>query len=329
MTIQPEAYVQSDTPDAAIMHESTPYDGAKAELSAGLLGPSASISPKYLYDTMGSKLFEALCLLPEYYPTRTEEAVITANAASIASAVGPGRTLIDLGAGNCAKAARLFPLLAPRHYVPIDISKTFLEQAAAQLQRRYPQMRITPLAQDFSHELSLPVSVGAERRVFFYPGSSIGNFSPDEASAFLRRLRQACQADGAVLLGIDLIKNPTLLRAAYDDAIGLTSAFNLNLLRNVNRLLGSDFNVDDWVHEARFNSHEQCMQMYLKARHAVTVRWPGGQRLFAAHETIHTENSYKYTVPSFIQLLAGAGFANAQTWTDEQNWFAIVYAHAA
>ena len=330
MPIQPEAYTYSNTdqtsPEPAAGNA---QNRSAAELAAGLLDDKAHVSPKYLYDTLGSKLFEALCLLPEYYPTRTEDAIVAANMASIVRAIGPEATLIDLGAGNCAKAERLFPTLRPRQYVPIDISREFLEQAAAQLQPRYPQMRITPLGLDFSHELDLPGSVPAERRVFFYPGSSIGNFSPDQASAFLHRLRDACGADGAVVLGVDLIKDAAVLQAAYDDALGLTSAFNLNLLRNVNRLLGSDFNVADWMHEARFNERAQCMEMHLKARRSVIVRWPGAQRLFERHECIHTENSYKYTVPSITRLLSQAGFAHAQTWLDEQNWFAVVHARAA
>jgi len=330
MPIQPDVYTYNNSDDTSSEPAaSIAQSGAAAELAAGLLDDKAHVSPKYLYDTLGSKLFEALCLLPEYYPTRTEDAIVAANMASITQAMGRDATLIDLGAGNCAKAARLFPMLQPRQYVPIDISHDFLEQAAAPLQSRYPKMRITPLGLDFSHELDLPASIPAERRVFFYPGSSIGNFSPDQAGAFLRRLRNACGADGAIVLGVDLIKDAAVLQAAYDDALGLTGAFNLNLLRNVNRLLGSDFNVADWMHEARFNERAQCMEMHLKARRSVIVRWRGAQRLFDRHECIHTENSYKYTVPSIVHLLSLAGFTQAQTWLDEQNWFAVVHARAS
>lgn len=334
MSTQSESIAQEQIAQEPITHiESgrivSMHIDAAAELADGLLADNAAVPPKYLYDTLGSKLFEALCLLPEYYPTRTEEAIIGTHLSSIRDAVGHGATLIDLGAGNCAKAARLFPALAPRHYVPIDISKEFLVHAATQLQRRYPQMRITALAQDFSHELALPASIPAERRVFFYPGSSIGNFSRPEASAFLQRLRAACANDGSVLIGIDLIKDSAMLHAAYDDALGLTAAFNLNLLRNVNRLLGSDFDVADWMHTAYFNPREQRVEMHVQARRPVVVRWPGGQRAFDQGSRIHTENSYKYTLPSFTHMLADAGFTHASTWTDEQDWFAVVHARAA
>lgn len=307
----------------------TAHTAAAAELAHGLLADAAFVSPKYLYDTLGSKLFEALCLLPEYYPTRTEDAIIGTHMGDIREAIGTGATLIDLGAGNCAKAARLFPALAPRHYVPIDISKEFLVHAAAQLQRRYPQMHITALGLDFSQELVLPSSIPAERRVFFYPGSSIGNFSRAQASMFLRRIRAACDDDGSVLIGIDLIKDAAMLQAAYDDALGLTAAFNLNLLRNVNRLLGSDFDVADWMHTAYFNQREQRVEMHLQARRPAVVRWPGGRRAFDEGSRIHTENSHKYTLPSFTRMLAEAGFEHASAWTDENDWFAVVHARAA
>lgn len=334
MSTQSESIAQEQITQEAITHIKsgrivTTHTAAAAELADGLLADTAAISPKYLYDTLGSKLFEALCLLPEYYPTRTEDAIIGTHLSSIRDAIGPGSTLIDLGAGNCAKAARLFPALAPHHYVPIDISKEFLVQAAAQLQRRYPQTHITALGLDFSHELALPASIPTERRVFFYPGSSIGNFSRPDASAFLRRLRAACSDDGSVLIGIDLIKDSAMLHAAYDDALGLTAAFNLNLLRNVNRLLGSDFDVADWMHTAHFNQQEQRVEMHLQARRPVDVRWPGGRRAFGQGSRIHTENSYKYTLPSFTQMLADAGFTHASTWTDEHSWFAVVHARAA
>lgn len=329
MSTQPELIAQKEITHIESGHIVATNTAAKTELAGGLMAGSPFISPKYLYDTLGSKLFEALCLLPEYYPTRTEEAIIGTHLASIRESIGTGATLIDLGAGNCVKAARLFPALAPRHYVPIDISKEFLVQAAAQIQRRNPQMHITPLGQDFSQELTLPASIPIEKRVFFYPGSSIGNFSRSEAAAFLRRLRAACADDGSVLIGIDLIKDIAMLEAAYDDALGLTAAFNLNLLRNVNHLLGSDFNLADWTHTAHYNQDEQRVEMHLRARRSVLVRWPGGQREFDQGSCIHTENSYKYRLPSFTRMLADSGFAHANTWTDEQEWFAVVHAHAA
>ena len=293
------------------------------ELMAGLTAPRATTSPKYLYDALGSKLFEAICELPEYYPTRTEAAIFERHGAEIASSVGAGATLIDLGAGNCAKAARLFPSLAPSQYVPIDISADFLKAAVAQLERQFPDIRMLALGMDFSSTLDLPPAVSDARRLFFYPGSSIGNFHPGEALAFLRRLRQA---DGDLLIGVDLVKDRAVLDAAYDDALGVTASFNLNLLHHLNRLLGADFNLREWKHRGFFNPELSRIEMHLEARRDLTVRWNGGVRRFGEGERIHTENSYKYTPDSFAGLLQEAGFHLAQRWTDERGWFMVCHA---
>ena len=298
----------------------------QAELAAGLLAREASVAPKFLYDALGSRLFEALCDLPEYYPTRTEQAIVAAHGEAIARAIGPGATLIDLGAGNCAKAATLFPLLHPAQYVAVDIAYDFVRGAVGALQQRFPHIEMTALGRDFSSRLGLPPEVRADKRLFFYPGSSIGNFSPEEARVFLQRLGAECDPDGGLLIGIDLVKDSAVLDAAYDDALGVTAAFNLNLLRHVNRLLGADFDVRQWRHRARFNAPERRIEMHLEARAALTVRWPGAERAFAAGEAIHTENSYKYTVPQALGLLEQSGFGAARVWTDPQQWFALVYA---
>ncbi len=303
-------------------------DGLRAELSAGLLAPQAFTSPKYLYDALGSKLFEAICELPEYYPTRTEADIFNSYLSEIAQAVGVDATLIDLGAGNCAKAARLFSTLQPAQYVPIDVSVDFLRDAVAQLQQRFPHIKMTGLGLDFSNALDLPDAVRREKRLFFYPGSSIGNFTPDETGTFLRRLRAACAADGGLLIGVDLIKDKSILDAAYDDALGVTAAFNLNLLLHLNQLLGADFDVRDWRHLGFFNMERNRIEMYLEARADVIVTWPGTSRRFAAGERIHTENSYKYTVETFLSLLAQAGFGDARCWTDARGWFAVIHARA-
>jgi dimethylhistidine N-methyltransferase len=299
-----------------------------AEIGAGLSRPHASVSPKFLYDALGSRLFEAICELPEYYPTRTEAAIFAAHGHDMARAIGHDTTLIDLGAGNCAKAARLFPLLHPAQYVAIDISADFLRESLSRLQQRFPRIEMTALGLDFSSSLELPASVRAEKRLFFYPGSSIGNFTPDEATAFLRRARAQCDLDGAVLIGIDLVKDRAVLDAAYDDAIGVTAAFNLNLLRHLNHLAGADFDVRQWRHHGRFNAAESRIEMHLEARHALTVRWQGGQRDFDAGERIHTENSYKYRQSAAVGLLEQAGFQAVKVWLDPQSWFAVIYARA-
>jgi dimethylhistidine N-methyltransferase len=303
-------------------------DAIRAELSAGLLAPRAVTSPKHLYDALGSKLFEAICELPEYYPTRTEASIFAAHAADIAKAAGHGATLIDLGAGNCAKAARLFGALEPAHYVPVDISVDFLRDAVECLAQRHPGISMTAVGMDFSSTLELPQEIPADKRLFFYPGSSIGNFTPDEALALLRRMRQAGGVDSGLLIGIDLVKDKAVLDAAYDDAIGLTAAFNLNLLRHLNVLLGADFDPRDWQHRGFFNAEQSRIEMHLEARRAVDVRWPQGRRHFAEGERIHTENSYKYTRRGFMQLLEQAGYGEFRAWTDPHGWFLVCHAKA-
>ena len=307
---------------------SRPNAQALAEVAAGLDADHASISPKYLYDELGSHLFEAICELDEYYPTRTEAAIFRRYAADIALRIGPGSTMIDLGAGNCAKAASLFPLLHPAQYVPVDIAAGFLEDAVETLRQRFSHIEMTALPLDFSVSLELPATVSRSKRLFFYPGSSIGNFTPAQAQAFLERVRSQCGRDGAILIGMDLVKDAGVLNAAYDDAVGVTSAFNLNVLRHLNRLVGTDFEVRQWQHVALYNPAESRIEMHLEAREDTTVSWPGGSRSFMHGERIHTENSYKYRKEAAIALLADAGFRTTDVWTDDDEWFAVLYARA-
>jgi dimethylhistidine N-methyltransferase len=299
-----------------------------AELDAGLRAGTACISPKFLYDALGSRLFEAICELPEYYPTRTEASIFARHGAEMARAIGPGATLIDLGAGNCAKAAGLFPLLHPAQYVAIDISADFLRESIERLQQRFPHIEMTGLGLDFSSELNLPGVVRQDRRLFFYPGSSIGNFTPDQARTFLRRIRAQCDDGGGLLIGIDLVKDSATLDCAYDDALGVTAAFNLNLLRHVNHLAGADFDVRQWRHCGRYNALESRIEMHLEAREALAVRWHGGARSFARGERIHTENSYKYRPAAAVGLLEQSGFQATKVWTDPAGWFAVIHARA-
>ena len=292
------------------------------ELAAGLAAAAASVAPKFFYDSLGSRLFDAITELPEYSATRTEAAILARHASDIAAAAGSHRTLIDLGAGNCEKAGRLFAALMPHRYVAIDISVEYLRNALRCLQREHPQMDMLGLGMDFSQALVLPPEVGDSPRTLFYPGSSIGNFSPDEAVAFLRRAR-ASSPGGNLLIGVDLVKDRAQLEAAYDDALGVTAAFNLNLLLHVNRALGSDFSVRDWRHLALFNEADSRIEMHLQARRELTVHWPGAERRFAAGERIHTENSYKYTTERFDALLHSAGFLQTTCWRDEPGAFAV------
>ena len=298
---------------------------------AALLRQSASAAPKYFYDSLGSHLFEAITELPEYYPTRTEASIFATHGAAIASAVGGGRgsglTLVDLGAGSCVKAARLFPLLEPKRYVALDISVEFLRDALKRVQREQPALSVIGVGLDFSSTLDLPDDLIDGRPVFFYPGSSIGNFTPDEALAFLRRVRERASG-GGLLIGVDLVKPHDVLQRAYDDALGVTAAFNLNLLRQLNRLIGSDFEPRQWQHVGLYNGALSRVEMHLEARHALHVRWPGQQRAFRAGERLHTESSYKYTIAGFAALLQQAGFARASHWTDARDWFGVFWAPA-
>lgn len=298
------------------------------ELIAGLLAERAHTSPKYFYDALGSVLFEAICELPEYYPTRTEASIFTQHMSEMAQVIGAGSTLIDLGAGNCAKAARMFSQLHPQQYVPVDISADHLHESVQRLQQRFPHIEMTAVGLDFSLPWQLPDDVREDKRLFFYPGSSIGNFDTEQALNFLRQLRAACDTDGGILIGVDLIKDQALLNAAYDDALGVTAAFNLNALRHINRVLGCDFEVSQWQHLAFFNPQQSRIEMHLQAKQDITVRWQYGGRHFLKGEQIHTENSYKYTVPSFLELLEQAGFGQARHWSDPANWFSVIHAHA-
>lgn len=300
----------------------------RAELLAGLNAPQAWISSKYFYDSLGSQLFEAITHLPEYYPTRTEAAIFSHHIGDIAHAVGTGPNLIDLGAGNCEKAASLFAALKPAQYIAVDISADYLESALTRLRHQFPDIGMTGLGMDMSEGLSLPDSIPGARRLFFYPGSSIGNFTPADAAGFLSDLRRQCQQQSGLLIGVDLIKDKAILDAAYDDALGVTAAFNLNALNNVNAVLGSDFDVRDWRHCGFFNQTMSRAEMHVETRLAVDVRWPGGSRRFEAGERIHTENSYKYSLEEFSALLRRTGFRSVTAWTDQRNWFALFYATA-
>ena len=300
----------------------------RAEIERALRLPAASVSPKYFYDRLGSLLFEAITELPEYYPTRTEAQIFRTHGAAMAQRIDAGSTLVDLGAGTCAKAARLFALVEPSRYVAVDISVEFLHDALRLLQREHPQLEMVGVGQDFSARLALPPELMADRPVvFFYPGSSIGNFTPSQAVAFLRGLRAQTQGAG-LLIGIDLVKPRALLEAAYDDALGVTAAFNLNVLRQVNRRIGADFELPDWRHVGLYNDEMSRIEMHLEARRDLSVRWPGGQRDFAAGERLHTEISCKYTTEQFRELLWQAGFERAVHWSDERGWFAVFWAQA-
>lgn len=316
MTLRTPRFLQRHTADVA---------AERAACVAALLREPAEAAPKYFYDLLGSHLFEAITELPEYYPTRTEAAIFEQHGAAMAQRIGAGATLVDLGAGNCAKAARLFPLLEPSRYVAVDISVDFLHDALKRVQHEYPGLDMVGLGMDFSATLDLPAGVIDSRAVFFYPGSSIGNFERDEALAFLKRVR-AHAGGGGLLIGVDLMKPAPILQAAYDDALGVTAAFNLNVLRQLNRLLSADFEPRQWRHVGLVNAALSRVEMHLEAREDLSVRWPNARRDFKAGERIHTENSCKYTVEGFAALLAEAGFRPSEHWLDAQGWFGVFWA---
>jgi dimethylhistidine N-methyltransferase len=300
----------------------------RSAVVAGLMAEFPCVSPKYLYGPLGSRLFDAITELPEYYPTRTERAVLEACRDSLARAAGPGATLIDLGAGNCEKARSLFQSLKPSQYVAVDMSVDFLRNSMTHLQRDFPHLEMLGIGIDFSAGLRLPDGVRRQNRLFFYPGSSIGNFTPEEAQVFLAGIRAQCVGGGGLLIGVDLIKDISILQPAYDDALGVTAAFNLNLLNNLNALIGSNFDVRDWLHHALYNAELWRIEMHLEARRDVTVTWPDGGRRYAQRERIHTENSYKYALEDFKALLRRAGFREVHAWTDANDWFALCHAMA-
>jgi dimethylhistidine N-methyltransferase len=296
-----------------------------SEIEMGLLAQPPFISPKFLYDSLGSHLFTAITLLPEYYPTNTENNIFTQYRDQIASAVGIGGTLIDLGAGNCQKAESFFASLKPERYLAIDFSTDYLQDAVKKLSGKYPQIFMQHIGMDFSKKLVIPHAMTTAKKTFFYPGSSIGNFTSTEAIEILRQIKSQA-SDGGLLFGVDLMKEDSILMAAYDDPLKVTAAFNLNILRSINSHLGSNFKVEQFRHKVKINHIKNRVELYLEALEDLTVSWPGNSKKFKVGDLIHTEHSHKYTFESIKQLLKDAGFQTSQIWTDPRNYFAVIYA---
>lgn len=299
----------------------------KDEISAGLKSSTPFISPKFFYDDIGSRLFEVITLLEEYYPTRVEKSIMKMYEHQIVSTIGACDVFLDLGAGNCEKASELFDSVKPQQYLALDISKDFLESAIADLQQRFPHIKMTAEVCDLSQPLHFPNLVN-KKKTFFYPGSSIGNFQPNQVSSFFKNLATICDGSGGLLIGVDLVKDSQVLQRAYDDSLGVTAAFNLNTLLHINEILGSNFDLADWEHFAIFNESESRIEMHLRALRDVQITWPDDSISFKAGEMIHTENSYKYTKDAFTNLLIEAGFKNVETWTDPKEYFLVCYAKA-
>jgi dimethylhistidine N-methyltransferase len=297
---------------------------------AGLSRSPRAIPPQYLYDARGSALFDAICELPEYYLTRTETEILRRHAADIASRAGPGCALIEFGSGSSVKSRLLLDALTDLAlYSPIDISRQHLDQTAALLRRDYPSLKVEPVCADYMALDALPQIGGRARRLGFFPGSTIGNLEPSDATAFLRRARRLLGDDGALVLGADLKKDPQRLHDAYNDSAGVTAAFTLNLLRRMNRELQATFDLDTFAHEAFYNQREGRIEIYLRSLRPQSVAVAGHVFSFAEGERVHAEYSYKYGSADLEALAGSADMRVAQTWTDPERLFAVTYLVAA
>ena len=295
-----------------------------ADVLEGLAATPKRLPAKYFYDEAGSRLFERITELPEYYPTRTELRILESSAESIAGLADPGAALIEFGSGSTAKARLLLRhMVSVRAYVPVDISAEFVNGEAARLQADFPALRVLPVAADFTGAFELPAAVKAGPRLGFFPGSTIGNLEPHEVTGFLRRAKTALGQDAPFVVGVDLIKDPEVLYRAYNDSQGVTAEFNRNLLVRINRELGADFDVAAFEHHAFYNRELRRIEMHLASLRRQKVRILGKCCDFRAGETIHTENSYKYSVESFAALARGSGWDPVAAWTDAGGKFSI------
>ncbi|HEY7298276.1 MAG TPA: L-histidine N(alpha)-methyltransferase [Xanthobacteraceae bacterium] len=294
------------------------------DVIAGLTAQSKRLAPKYFYDEAGSALFERITELPEYYPTRCELAILDRHAAEMAGLIDGRTALIEFGSGSARKARILLAAsTAIAAYVPVDISSEMLVREAAQLQHDFPRLNVIAVAADFTRPFHLPNAISGLARTGFFPGSTIGNFDPQEAAAFLQHAASMLGPRATLIIGVDLIKDSAILDAAYDDAAGVTAEFNLNLLARINRELGADFDLEAFRHQAFYNAERRRIEMHLISRNRQTVNVCGHAIRFRAGESIHTENSYKYTIQSFHELARRAGWNPVAVWTDPKGWFSV------
>lgn len=309
---------------SAIVFEDTAPDVAdfEADVLRGLAQPPRRIPPKHFYDRRGSELFERICTLPEYYLTRAETEILRTHAGDIAAQAGPGSVLIELGSGASRKVRLLMDRLRPAAYVGVDISRDFLLTATRSLAADYPRLRVHAACADLNGSLaSLTIPPG--RRVAFYPGSSIGNFEPADARRFLVRVRDLVGRGGVLIIGVDLKKDPGILNAAYNDSQGVTAEFNLNLLRRLRRELGARLDPQGFAHHAFYDQRHGRIEMHLVSLVRQEIRVNGACFQLNKGETVHTENSYKYSVPEFLTLTQDAGFTVHNTWTDSRGLFSL------
>lgn len=308
-----------------LVHDDAPEFAAA--VLAGLSQPQKIIPARFFYDRAGSELFEAITELPEYYPTRTEIGILTEHAADIAAAVGPGRAVIEFGSGSSAKTPLLLRAIAPAAYVPVDISAEFLAASANALAADFPGLPVIPVAADFTAPFRMPASIAALPKLGFFPGSTLGNLAPAAAIDLLRSFAATLGPQSWLVIGIDLApgpgKSPEMLEAAYDDAQGVTAAFNLNLLHRINRELGGTIRIDDFAHRAAWNADLGRIEMHLVAVRDTQFIAAGAAFTLAAGETIHTENSYKWTLPEARLMAHASGWLPAQGWTDAAGRFSL------
>ena len=295
------------------------------EVLQGLASRPRRIAPKFFYDERGSRLFDAICALPEYYPTRTEMGILESCADDVARMAGPDSSLIELGSGASKKIRLLLEAIRPRRYLGIDISREFLRQSVEHLAHDYPWIEVLAVCADFMQDFELPGGAGEGKKLAFFPGSTIGNFEPHDALAFLQRVRRLVQPDGALLIGVDLKKNPQLLHAAYNDSAGITAQFNLNLLLRLRDELGAELDPQGFRHRAFYNTARGRIEMHLVSRRAQDIRLLGRRFHFEPEESIHTENSYKYTLEEFHALARSAGLRPRQVWLDSARLFSVHY----
>ena len=302
---------------------------SRAEILAGLHQKQKTINPKYFYDTYGSELFEQITNLPEYYPTRTEHSILMDNADSMSECCGENCVLIEPGSGSSEKVRLLLEPLKPSAYVPMDIAKEFLQRSAVKLGKEFPWLNVHAVCADFGSYDKAPEGLPEGKRVVFYPGSTLGNMTPDVAKQFLKNLGKWLNHDGGILIGIDLHKSEDTLTAAYNDQQGVTAQFNLNVLEHVNSLTNSNFEVKNFSHRAFYNLEVQRIEMHLVSKVDHIVRLGESAIAFGKGETIHTENSYKYTEEGFQLLAEQAGFEVRQSWLDDEQLFSVHYLELA
>ncbi|WP_148863717.1 L-histidine N(alpha)-methyltransferase [Marinobacter fonticola] len=299
-----------------------------AEVLEGLGQTQKTLSPKFFYDERGSQLFEAITEQPEYYPTRAERMVLKNKASEIADHLGAGAMLIEPGCGSCEKVRLLLDALNPSRYVAMDISSEFLLSSANAVARDFPDLEIQAICADFSQLDALALEESSARRVAFFPGSTLGNFDPATARDFLRAVRHLVGDDGGLLIGVDRHKDTGILNAAYNDQAGVTAAFNLNALTHLNRILPANFDTDAFRHKAFYNTEARRIEMHLESLRDQSVHCAGQTIDFHAGETIHSENSYKYTDAHFSHLAQETGFSVDADWSDPQSLFSVFYCRA-